>query len=158
METTFRSSVMRINVVVGPMVMVIGVLAAIAAVVLSVVVGTAGFLALLIPAALALGGGAFILWGTRRSRLRIDGEGFVWAGFVGAQHSVRWQLLERLVPPTAGERALVATALLRDGSQVPVRALWEPATLPVALRGGPEHSEVLSALITAHRSWHARDR
>lgn len=153
MQTTFRSSASRVNHVVGPMVMVIGVLGAIAAVVLSLVMETFGFLALLIPAALALGGGAFVLWGAHRSRLSIDADGFVWAGFVGAQRSVRWQLLERLVPPAPGDRRLVATALLRDGSQVPVRALWEPATFPAALSGGPDHSEVQNALISAHRRW-----
>lgn len=158
MESTFRSSASRINVVVGPMVMLVGVLAAIAAVVLSLVMETAGFLALLIPAALALGGGAFVLWGARRSRLRIDADGFTWAGFVGAQRAVRWQVLERLVPPAPGDRRLVATALLRDGSRVPVRALWEPATVPSALSGGPDHSQVQNALLSAHRQWLAGNR
>lgn len=153
MESTFRSAGSRINHVVGPMVMVIGVLAVIAAVVLSVVMETAGFLALLIPAVLALGGGAFVLWGARRSRLRIDADGFDWAGFVGARHAVRWQMLERLEPPAPGDPRLVATALLRDGTRVPVRALWEPATFPSALSGGPDRSAVLGALISAHRQW-----
>ena len=66
METVFRASSSRVNVVVGPMVMGVGVLTAVAAVVLSLVMGTAGFLALLIPAVLALGGGAFVLWGALR--------------------------------------------------------------------------------------------
>lgn len=153
MHSTFRSAGSRINVVVGPMVMLIGILAVVAAVVLSLVMGTAGFLALLIPAALALGGGAFILWGARRSRLRIDADGFVWAGFVGAQRSVRWQSLERLMPPTPGDRRLVAIALLRDGTRVPVHALWEPATFPSVLSGGPDHSEVQNALLSAHQRW-----
>lgn len=158
METTFRSSSSRINFFVGPMVMVVGVLAAIAAVVLSLVMETAGFLALLVPAVLALGGGSFVLWGARRSRLRIDADGFVWAGFVGAQRSVRWQLLERLVPPAPGDQRLVATALLREGTQVPVRALWVPATFPSMLSGGPDHSEVQNALVSAHRQWLAAHR
>ena len=142
METVFRASSSRVNVVVGPMVMGVGVLTAVAAVVLSLVVGTAGFLALLIPAVLALGGGAFVLWGALRSRLRIDAEGFVWAGFVGAERSVRWPMLERLVPPAPGDHRLVATALLRDGTQVPC-ALWQPVTFPRpqrrtgSLGGGP---------------------
>ena len=158
METVFRSSSSRVNVVVGPMVMGVGVLTAVAAVVLSLVVGTAGFLALLIPAVLALGGGAFVLWGALRSRLRIDAEGFVWAGFVGAERSVRWPMLERLVPPAPGDHRLVATALLRDGTQVPVRALWQPVTFPSALSGGPDHSEVARALVAAHRQWLAGRR
>lgn len=158
METVFRSSSSRINFVVGPMVMVIGILAAIAALVLSFVLETIGFLFLLIPAALALGGGAFVLWGARRSRLRIDADGFVWAGFVGAQRSVRWQMLERLVPPAPGDPRLVATALLRDGTPVAVRALWAPATFPASLGGGQDHSEVQNALIAAHRHWLAGQR
>ncbi|MDN5901421.1 MAG: hypothetical protein L0H74_15330 [Brachybacterium sp.] len=158
MESTSRSSASRINVVVGTLVMLVGILAAIAAVVLSLVLETAGFLALLIPAALALGGGAFVLWGARRSRLRIDADGFVWAGFIGAQRSVRWQVLEQLVPPAPGDRRLVTTALLRDGSRVPVRALWEPATVPSASSGGADHSEVQNALLSAHRRWLAGNR
>ena len=63
MDSTFRSAGSRVNVVVGPLVMLIGVGAAITAVVLTLVLGEPGFLALLIPAALALGGGAFVLWG-----------------------------------------------------------------------------------------------
>ena len=157
METTFRSSSSRLNVVVGPLVMGIGVLGAVAAVVLALVLEP-GFLILLIPAALGVGGGAFVLWGARRSRLRIDAEGFVWSGFVGPQRSVRWQMLERLVPPAPGDRRLVATALLRDGTQVPVRALWEPATFPSSLSGGPDHSAVQDALLSAHRGWLAGHR
>lgn len=76
MDVIFRTAGSRITHVVGPFVMVIGVLAGIAAIVLSVVMETAGFLALFIPAALALGGGAFILRGARRSRMHIDSTGF----------------------------------------------------------------------------------
>lgn len=158
METTFRSAASRLNVVVGPMVMLMGVLAAIAALVLSLVLETFLFLGLLIPAALGLGGGAFVLWGARRARLRIDADGFVWAGFLGAQHSVRWQSLDRLLPPTPGDSRLVATALLRDGTSVPVRALWDPPTFPSVLSGGPDHSEVQDALLSAHRRWTAAHR
>ncbi len=158
MATVFRSPSSRINVVVGPMVMVVGVLAAIAAVVLSLVMETPGFLALLIPAVLALGGGAFVLWGALRSRLRLEKDGFVWAGFVGAQRSVRWQELARLEPPAPGDHRLVATALLRDGTRVPVRALWEPATRPSVLSGAQDHSEVQNALLSAHRRWLAGHR
>src|SRR5699024_2958895 len=147
METVFRASSSRVNVVVGPMVMGVGVLTAVAAVVLSLVVGTAGFLALLIPAVLALGGGAFVLWGALRSRLRIAAEGFVWAGFVGAERPARWPRLERLVPPAPGAHRLVATALLRDGARVPVRALWQPVTCPSGRGGGPDHSELARALV-----------
>lgn len=158
MQTTFRSSASRINAVVGPMVMVIGICAAIAAVVLSLVMETAAFLALLIPAVLALGGGAFVLWGARRSRLRIDAEGFVWAGFVGAQRAVRWQMVQRLMPPAPEDPRLVAMVLLRDGTQVPLQALWEPATFPVSLAGGADHSAAQNALIAAHRQWLATHR
>lgn len=158
METTFRSSAAHLHVVVGPMVMVLGVLAAIAAVVLSLVLESPGFLALLIPAALALGGGGVVLRGALRSRLRIDADGFVWAGFLGAERSVRWQSLERLLPPTPGGRRLVAIALLRDGALVPVHALWEPPLLPSALGGGPDHAAVQHALLSAHQRWIAAHR
>lgn len=153
MDSTFRSAGSRVNVVVGPLVMLIGVGTAITAVVLTLVLGEAGFLALLIPAVLALGGGAFVLWGARRSRLRIDAAGFRWAGLVGAEQSVRWEQLQRIAPPTPGDRRLVAFALLHDGTAVPVRALWEPATVPSVLSGGPDHPAVQHALVTAHQQW-----
>lgn len=158
MDVIFRTADSRITHVVGPFVMVIGVLAGIAAIVLSVVMETAGFLALFIPAALALGGGAFILRGARRSRMHIDSTGFTWAGFLGQQQSVRWDALHRIAPPTSGDRRLVALALLRDGTTVPVRALWEPPTLPSALTVGPNHAEVYGTLVTAHQRWLAARR
>lgn len=158
METTFRATGSRVNLVVGPLVMLFGVLAALTAVILSLAMQTAGFLLLLVPAAFGVGAGAFVLRGARRSRLRIDAEGFVWAGFVGAERAVRWQELDRLLPPGPGDPRLVATALLRDGTPVPVRALWEPATVPSVLSGGPEHSEMQNALLAAHRHWLAAHR
>lgn len=158
MDTTFRSAGSRVNHVVGPMVMLIGVGAAVTAVVLTLVLGEAGFLALFIPALLALGGGAFVLWGARRARLRIDAQGFTWAGFVGAQQAVRWEQLQRIAPPSPGDPRLVALALLHDGTVVPVRALWEPPTLPSSLSGGPDHAAVQRALISAHQQWLAPRR
>lgn len=158
METTFRAAASRVNLVVGPLVMLIGVLGAIAAVVLSLAMQTAWFLLLLVPAVVAVGAGALLLRGARRACLRIGPDGFTWAGFVGARQTVRWQSLDRLLPPAPGDPRLVATALLRDGTPVPVRALWEPPTLPSAFSGGPAHAQVQGALLEAHRRWLAAHR
>jgi len=158
MDTTFRSAGSRINQIVGPMVMLIGVAAAVAAVVLTFALGHAGFLGLLVPAVLALGGGALVLRGALRSRLRIDAQGFRWAGFFGPERSVPWERLQRIAPPASGDPRLVALAQLHDGTTVPVRAVWEPATLASSLSGGPDHTAVQNALISAHRQWLAGRR
>ena len=141
------------NLVVGPAVMIIGIGALVTAIVLSVVLETAGFLALLIPAALALGGGAFILRGARRSRLEITADGFVWGGFIGAEHTLRWDQVHRILPAPPGASRVAALAPLRDGSTTEVRALWVPPTSPLSLMGGVNHREDYQALVNAHRQW-----
>ncbi|MFC7458793.1 hypothetical protein ACFQS2_16500 [Brachybacterium sp. GCM10030267] len=153
MSTTLRSAGSRVNHVIGPMVMLIGVAAGIAAIVLALALEALPFLVLFVPAALAVGGGAFVLWGARRSRLLIDETGFTWAGFVGRQHAVRWDTLHRLLPPPPGASRVVAIAELRDGSSVEVRALWDSPTSPSALLGASDHSAARDALIAAHREW-----
>ncbi|MFW6600285.1 hypothetical protein ACQBAU_09740 [Propionibacteriaceae bacterium Y2011] len=158
MSQVIRSSGAKVNFVVGPMVMVIGVGALVTAVVLSVVMETPGFLALLIPAALALGGGAFIVWMARRARLQIDAEGFTWCGFFGPEQSLGWARVHRLLPPPPGAKRMAALAQLRDNSVVEVRALWQSPTSPLTLLGATDHRAEFEALVTAHRAWLARQR
>lgn len=158
MQRTIRSAGSRVNLVIGPMVMLIGVGAAITAVVLAIALEAPAFLALFVPAVLALGGGAFILWGAHRSRLRIDGRGFSWCGFVGREQSVRWEQLHQLLPPPPDATRTAAIAQLRDGDRVEVRALWKSATSPASLLGGSDHSEAQNALLAAHRAWLAERR
>lgn len=149
----FRSGAGAVNLIVGPLVMLIGLGAAVTAIVLSVVIETPGFLALLIPAALALGGGAFILRGARRSRLEIGPDGITWAGFVGAEQSLRWEQVYRILPPPPAASRVAALAQLRDGSTVEVRALWQSPTSPAALLGATSHRAECAAMINAHRTW-----
>lgn len=139
------------------MVMVIGAFTAVSAIVLSFVMHTPWFLILFLPGAMAIGGGALVLRGARRSQMRIDAAGFTWAGFFGAQRSVRWTELDRIMPPTPDDRLLVGFALLRDGRWIPVRAVWEPAAWPVMWRA-PHVAPVYHALIAAHQEWLARHR
>ena len=153
MITTIRSATARVNLVVGPMVVLIGIAAGIAAIILSIVMGTAWFLMLLMPALLGIGGGLFILWTTRRARLEIDADGFTWCGFVGAEQTLRWEQVHQLLPPPPASRRTVTIAQLRDGSQVEVRALWESATSPAAMLGPQDHSRAQNALLGAHRAW-----
>ena len=154
MQQTIRGTGSRVNtVIVGPMVMLIGVGAGITAIVLSIVLQAPGFLALFLPALLALGGGAFVLWGARRSRLRVDEHGATWSGFLGATRSLRWDQVHRLLPPPAGDPRCVAIVQLRDGSHREVHALWESRTSPVSLMGAPDHSEAQNALLAGHRAW-----
>ena len=89
MHAVIRSAGAQINLVVGPMVALIGVAALLTGVVLSIVLETAWFLMFLIPAAMGIGAGLLLLRGARRSRLQIDPEGFTWCGFVGAEQSLR---------------------------------------------------------------------
>ena len=153
MRQIMRSPGAKVNFVVGPMVLVIGVGAAVTAVVLTVVVDTAGFLALLIPAVLALAGGTFILWMARRARLEITEDGFTWCGFLAAEQSLAWAQVHQILPPPPGASRVAAVARLRDGSLVDVRALWTSPTSPAALLGGADHSAERDALITAHKQW-----
>lgn len=158
MQTVIRSAGARVNFVVGPMVVLIGVAALLAGVVLSVVMETAWFMMFLLPAAMGIGAGLFLLRGARRSRLQIDPEGFTWCGFVGAEQSLRWQEIHQLLPPPPTSRRVVAIAQLRDGRQVEVRALWESPTSPAVLLGRPDHSRAQNALLGAHRAWLAGHR
>ena len=134
MHAVIRSAGAQINLVVGPMVALIGVAALLTGVVLSIVLETAWFLMFLIPAAMGLGAGLLLLRGARRSRLQIDPEGFTWCGFAGAEQSLRWQEIHQLLPPPPASRRVVAIAQLRDGRQVEVRALWESPISPAVLR------------------------
>lgn len=133
--------------------MLMGVGGLITGIVLCFVMNTVAFMFFVFPAALGFAGGALVLWGARRSRLQIDASGFTWAGFFGTERSVRWDQLQQIVPPTPGYPRLIAFALLRDGSWVPVEALWEPPTLPSVMGGGPDHADVHDALVAAHRTW-----
>jgi hypothetical protein len=155
---TIRAASSRVNLVVGPMVLLIGLAAVLAAIILSAALGTAWFLMLLIPAALAIGGGQFILRGARRSRLQIDADGFTWCGFVGAEQTLRWEQVHQLLPPPPASRRTVTIAQLRDGRQVEVQALWEPPTSPAAVLGPQDHSRAQNALLDAHRAWLAGRR
>ncbi|WP_243733760.1 hypothetical protein [Brachybacterium sp. AG952] len=153
-----RSAGAQINLVVGPMVALIGVAALLAGVVLSIVLETAWFLMFLIPAAMGIGAGLLLLRGARRSRLQIDPEGVTWCGFVGAEQSLRWQEIHQLLLPPPASRRVVAIAQLRDGRQVEVRALWESPTSPAVLLGSSDHSRAQNALLGAHRAWLAGHR
>ena len=93
-HAVIRSAGAQINLVVGPMVALIGVAALLTGVVLSIVLETAWFLMFLIPAAMGIGAGLLLLRGARRSRLQIDPEGFTWCGFAGAEQSLRWQEIQ----------------------------------------------------------------
>lgn len=155
---TIRSAASRVNFVVGPLVVLIGLGAALTAVILPFVLGTAWFLMLLLPALLGIGAGLFILWMARRARLQIDARGFTWCGFVGAEHSLRWEELDRLLPPGESSSRVVAVAQLRDGRQLEVEALWNSATAPAALFDAQDHSRARNALLGAHRAWLAGRR
>ena len=157
-QAVIRSAGAQVNLVVGPMVALIGVAALLAGVVLSIVLETAWFLMFLIPAAMGIGAGLLLLRGARRSRLQIDPEGVTWCGFAGAEQSLRWQEIHQLLPPPPASRRVVAIAQLRDGRQVEVRALWESPTSPAVLLGPSDHSRAQNALLGAHRAWLAGHR
>ncbi len=158
MITTIRSATARVNLVVGPMVVLIGIAAGIAAIILSIVMETAWFLMLLMPALLGIGGGLFILWTTRRARLEIDADGFTWCGFIGAAQSLRWEEVHRLLPPPTGSPRTVVIAQLHDGRRVEVRTLWNSPTTPAALFSVQDHRRAQNALLGAHRAWLAGRR
>lgn len=153
MEQVIRSTAARVNFVVGPLVMIIGLGAAVAAIVLTVVLDTPGFLALLIPAAFALGAGAFVLRMARRARLEIGPDGFTWAGFLGAEQTLQWRQVYRILPAPPGSSRVAAVAQLRDGTTTEVRALWQSPTSPMALLGAADHRHECAALVSAHRQW-----
>lgn len=142
--------------VVGPMVMLIGLAAAITAVVLSLTLSTAWFLALLLPAVLALAAGGFIIWISRRSRLEIRPDGVTWCGPLGAESSLAWTQVQQILPAPPGSPRTAAIAQLTDGSRVPIEARWIPATAPSNVLGGADHSEALKALADGHRTFLAR--
>lgn len=154
MGQVIRSSGSKVNFVVGPMVMIIGVGAAVTAIVLSIALDTPAFLALFIPAALALGGGLFVLWGARRCRLEITADGFIWCGFVGTEHTLQWSQVYRILPAPPGASRVAALAQLQDGTTTEVRALWEPAFLLL----GSDHRHACQALINAHQQWLGQPR
>ncbi|MBM7499837.1 hypothetical protein JOD52_000677 [Brachybacterium muris] len=158
MNKTIRSASARINVVVGPLVALMGVAVAIAAVALSIVLESMWPLLLFIPALMGIGAGLFLLRAALRSGLRIDGDGFTWQGFTGPAHSLRWDQLHRLVPPPGRAPRTVAIAQLRDGSQVEVIALWESPTSPMAVAGLSDQTATRKTLVEAHRYWLAQQR
>lgn len=158
MQRTIHSSGAKINAVVGPMVMVIGVGAAVAGIVLSIVIGTPGFLAFFIPAALAIGGGLLIIRMSRRAGLRIEDEGFRWCGFFGPEQSLAWHQVQQIFPPPPGSRRVAALAQLRDGSVRQIDAVWQSPTSPVTLLGDGGDREALHALIAGHQDWLSRRR
>lgn len=158
MRYTVQSASSRVNVVVGPLVVLIGVAAGIAAIVLSLVLESAWFLVLSLPALMAIGAGTAIFWGARRAGLRIDEQGFTWCGFLGASQSLRWEQIHQLVPPAAGSPRTVLVAQLRDGRQFEVRALWQSPTSPASLFTTPDHSRAQNALLSTHRAWLASHR
>lgn len=158
MHTTLRSAASRVNLVVGPMVLLIGLGAAVTAVILSIVMQTAWFLMLFIPAVLGIAGGLLILWLARRARLEIDAEGFRWCGFAGPERSVRWEELHQLLPPPAGRPRIVAVAQLRDGGQVEIEAVWQTTRALSAFYGSSDHRRAQDALRGAHQAWLAGRR
>lgn len=158
MHKTIRSAASRINVVVGPLAALMGVAAAITAVVLSIVLESMWFLVLFLPALMGIGAGLFILRGSLRSALRIDEDGFTWQGFTGPAHSLRWDQLHQLVPPPGRAPRTGAIAQLRDGSQVEVIALRKSPTTPIAVAGLSDQTAIRNTLIEAHRNWLARQR
>lgn len=141
MRTVFRGAAARVNLIVGPMVALIGIAAGLAAIILSVALGTAWFLLLFLPALMGTGAGAFLFWAARRARMEIDAEGFRWSAFAGSEQSVRWEQLHRLLPPPPGRPRTVAIAQLGDGRQVAVEAVWR----------GPRRSPGSTAPLTMQR-------
>lgn len=153
MSITIRSVAATVNYAVGPFVILIGIAAGIAAVVLTWVLESAGFLLLFFPSLLAVGAGAFILWAVHRSGLRIDEQGFSWCGAFKAAQSLRWEQVHQLLPPPPGSPRTVVIAQLRDGRQVEVRAVWESPTSPSSLLSAADHSTAQNALLSAHQEW-----
>lgn len=154
MHRIIRSAGAKANFFVGPLVMLIGFGAAITAVVLSIALETPGFLILLLPGAMGIGAGLFLLRMARRARLEIDERGITWCGFAGREHSLRWDQLHRIwAPPPGANPRLVALAQLRDGAVVEIRAIWASPTSPVALLGASNHEEEFQALVQAHQHW-----
>lgn len=149
---------MRVNVVAGPLVALIGLAAAVVAVILALTTHATAFLALFIPAVLAMAAGSYIFWGARRSRLAVDGAGFTWAGFFGREHSVRWEQLHHFAPPPPGDRRGVLTAVLRDGAPVPVRSVWVPPQAIAVLGTTPDLAVIQQTLFDGHRRWLAGHR
>lgn len=158
MNLTIRSVAARVNYVVGPFVILIGIGAGITAIVLTWVLESAAFLMLFLPALLAIGAGAFILWAVQRSGLRIDAEGFSWCGALKPAQSLRWEQIHQLLPPPPASPRTVVVAQLRDGRQVEVRAIWESPTSPASLLSPADHSKAQNALLSAHRAWLAAHR
>lgn len=156
MSLTLRSVAVTVNYVVGPFVILIGIAAGIAAIVLSWLLDSAGYLMLFLPSLLAIGAGVVILRAVQRSGLRIDDQGFSWCGALSAAHSLRWEQVHQLLPPPAGSSRTVVIAQLHDGRQVEVRALWESPTS--WLLGPVDHSRAQSALLSAHQAWHTTRR
>lgn len=159
MEQIIRGGGSRTTMVIGPLVMVIGAAAGVAGIVLALALDSAGFLALLIPAALGLVGGALVLRGARRARLRADGAGIIWAGVLGPESSLRWEEIHRVDPPPPGDARTAAVVTLRDGAVVPIRAVWEAPTSPAKLLGGGGGDlRPYQMLVTSHQRWLAGRR
>lgn len=158
MNITLRSTAATVNYVVAPFVILIGIAAGIAAIVLTWVLESAGFLMLLLPSLLAIGAGVLILRAVHRSGLRIDEQGFSWCGAFKAAQALRWEQVHQLLPPPPGSPRTVVIAQLRDGRQVEVRAIWESPTSPSSLLSTADHSKAQNALLSAHQAWLAAQR
>lgn len=157
MERTFRSPAARLNMmVIVPMLCLIGMASAIAAVVLAIALGTPWMLMLLLPAGLALVGGLLLVLMVRKARLEISADGFAWGGFtlMGHEESLRWADVHEIqAPPPGSPSRLAAVAVLRDGSRRDIRGVWISPTSPASLLGAHDYAEERDALIAAHQRW-----
>lgn len=143
----------RVSIVVGWLLIVLGVVALVAVVVLGLVLEPWIFSFLFAPALLFAGGG-LNLWMGRRARLEIRPDGVVWCGFVGGARFLPWsQVHQILLPPPGARRRLAAVALLNDGRYVDIDALWLSPTSPATLLGTPDHREAQRLLIDGHRAF-----
>lgn len=159
MPQIHRSAGAQVNrLVVGPMVMLIGVGAAITGVVLAVVLEVPLFLLFVALGAAVVTAGFLVQRMGRRARLEFTADGFTWCGFLGSERSLRWEQVHRILPPPPGAPRVAALAQLRDGSVQEVRAVWESGTSPSVLAGGSDHAPARAALITAHQAWLAGRR
>lgn len=158
MNHVIRSASARGNDVVGPLVMVMGVLAMVTAIVLVIALDSAWFLGLFLPALMGIGAGLFITRMAKRARLEITPAGFTWAGPSGPERSLRWEQVYRIVHPGQADRRIAAVAQLHDGSLVPIRAEWNSPTSPAVLLGMEDHTEALRTLVGAHQQWLAAHR
>lgn len=151
--TVIRATAAKMLFVVGPFIMLMGVGVLVTMIVLWFVLDTSAVLFFLMPAALGIGSGLFLLRMARKGRLEIAADGFTWCGYIGPDRTVRWQDLHRIRPPRHHGGRNVALLQFRVGREEDLVALWVGPTDPSVVTGTLDLSSVRTQLIQAHQQF-----